>query len=58
MECSNCGSYNHNTAFCPGIRLILKRNEKGQYLCSKCKRPWGDNDYAIECCTEEGKHRK
>ena len=49
MECFWCGSFNHSADRCPGIEPEMKRNEKGQYLCPKCGRAWGQNNYAIEC---------
>lgn len=59
MECFWCGSFNHSADRCPGVEPEMKRNEKGQYLCPKCGRAWGQNNYAVECCGSKwGKFRK
>ena len=53
MECSECGSYRHNTNFCQGVQAEINRNDRGRYLCPKCGRPWGQSNYAAECCTTD-----
>lgn len=53
MECSICGSYRHGAASCPGIIPRMERNKEGQYLCPKCGKAWGQNDYAIDCCSNK-----
>ncbi len=57
MECSECGSYRHNTSSCPGPNPHVEHTEKG-YLCPKCGRAWGQDNYAIECCTTKGDGRR
>jgi hypothetical protein len=58
MECGICGSYRHNTLSCPEVVTEAIRNEHGQYICSLCGKAWGQNNYAVECCTAKGRGRK